>query len=281
MALAQGLGSRRVAGQIDLVHRRLGRWRQDPAVASLRRSLKVLVDSFIAGTRSEADESDPADGDNSGRENTRRSVRSPSGRKLRAARRLPAAGYRHRNRVCDIAGTRRTYPLLQLPPVTISCSHEHSAWHGTVSISSSTLHSMINDILPFNCRYRPDLAGHRELPRGQLCPGQRRPGRKRPRKSMALFPSGTDWAEARQAARLATTSHEDMHAGELETSILLHAEPRSRPRRLSSSGLGQLTTAPSAHHRDERIYAKRSDRPTIAGFRGTSQELKCQAATED
>jgi tetratricopeptide (TPR) repeat protein len=47
VALAQGLGSRRVAGQIDLVHRRLGRWRQDPAVASLRRSLKVLVDSFI------------------------------------------------------------------------------------------------------------------------------------------------------------------------------------------------------------------------------------------
>ena len=38
------------------------------------------------------------------------------------------------------------YPLLQLPPVTISCSHEHSAWHGTVSISASTLHSMVNDI---------------------------------------------------------------------------------------------------------------------------------------
>jgi tetratricopeptide (TPR) repeat protein/transcriptional regulator with XRE-family HTH domain len=47
MALVQGLGSRRVAGQIDLIHRRLGRWRQDPAVASLRRSLKVLVDSFM------------------------------------------------------------------------------------------------------------------------------------------------------------------------------------------------------------------------------------------
>ena len=38
------------------------------------------------------------------------------------------------------------YLLLQLPPVTISCSHEHSAWRGTVSISSSTLHSMIDDI---------------------------------------------------------------------------------------------------------------------------------------
>jgi tetratricopeptide (TPR) repeat protein len=46
MAFAQGLGSRRVAGQIALVHRRLGRWRQEPAVASLRGSLKVLVDSF-------------------------------------------------------------------------------------------------------------------------------------------------------------------------------------------------------------------------------------------
>jgi hypothetical protein len=46
-ALAQGLGSRRVVGQIDLLHRRLGRWRQDPAVAGVRGRLKVLVDSFM------------------------------------------------------------------------------------------------------------------------------------------------------------------------------------------------------------------------------------------
>jgi transcriptional regulator with XRE-family HTH domain len=46
MALAQGLGSRRVVGQIDLLYRRLGRWRQDPAVAGLRGRMKVLVDSF-------------------------------------------------------------------------------------------------------------------------------------------------------------------------------------------------------------------------------------------
>ena len=42
---------------------------------------------------------------------------------------------------------------------------------------------------------------------------------------MALFPSGADWTEARQAARLASSAHEDMHAGEIETSILLHASP--------------------------------------------------------
>jgi transcriptional regulator with XRE-family HTH domain len=46
VTLAQGLGSRRVASQVAVVHRRLGKWQQDPAVASLRGSLKVLVDSF-------------------------------------------------------------------------------------------------------------------------------------------------------------------------------------------------------------------------------------------
>jgi creatinine amidohydrolase len=40
---------------------------------------------------------------------------------------------------------------------------------------------------------------------------------------MALFPSGRDWADARQSAGLATSDHEDMHPGELETSILLYA----------------------------------------------------------
>jgi transcriptional regulator with XRE-family HTH domain len=46
VAVAQGLGSRRVVGQIDLLYRRLGRWRQDPAVAGLRGRLKMLIDSF-------------------------------------------------------------------------------------------------------------------------------------------------------------------------------------------------------------------------------------------
>src|SRR4051812_44253712 len=38
------------------------------------------------------------------------------------------------------------YPVLALPPVTISCSHEHSAWPGTVSISARTLFSVVTDI---------------------------------------------------------------------------------------------------------------------------------------
>jgi creatinine amidohydrolase len=118
-----------------------------------------------------------------------------------------------------------TYSLFQLPPVTISCSHEHSAWRGTVSISPSTLHSMIDDIyrsitdggltslVILNCHGGNYVLGN--IVQEGNAHGQR----------MALFPSGTDWAEARQAARLATSNHEDMHAGELETSILLHANP--------------------------------------------------------
>jgi creatinine amidohydrolase len=42
---------------------------------------------------------------------------------------------------------------------------------------------------------------------------------------MALFPENIDWATARAAASMVTSNHEDMHAGELETSILLHVHP--------------------------------------------------------
>jgi len=42
---------------------------------------------------------------------------------------------------------------------------------------------------------------------------------------MALFPHRDDWTHARKAAGMVTGSHEDMHGGELETSILLHVAP--------------------------------------------------------
>ncbi len=117
------------------------------------------------------------------------------------------------------------YPLLQLPPVTISCSHEHSAWHGTVSLSPGTLHSIVNDIYSsiansgltslviLNCH-----GGNYVL--ANVVQEGNAQGKK-----MALFPSGADWTEARKSAGLVTSNHEDMHAGELETSILLHANP--------------------------------------------------------
>jgi creatinine amidohydrolase len=117
------------------------------------------------------------------------------------------------------------YPLLRLPPVTISCSHEHSAWHGTVSISSSTLHSMVNDIYSSIANSGLTslviLNGHG----GNYVLANVVQEGNAQGKRMALFPSGADWTEARQSAGLITSNREDMHAGELETSILLHANP--------------------------------------------------------
>jgi creatinine amidohydrolase len=42
---------------------------------------------------------------------------------------------------------------------------------------------------------------------------------------MALYPSSEDWTDARRAAGVVTSNHEDMHGGEAETSILLAASP--------------------------------------------------------
>lgn len=48
---------------------------------------------------------------------------------------------------CTIAAeVAATHPVLLLPPLTISCSQEHAAWPGTVSISAATLHTVVTDI---------------------------------------------------------------------------------------------------------------------------------------
>jgi creatinine amidohydrolase len=44
---------------------------------------------------------------------------------------------------------------------------------------------------------------------------------------MALFPAPEDWETARERAGVETSLQTDMHAGEIETSILLHTHPES------------------------------------------------------
>ncbi len=117
------------------------------------------------------------------------------------------------------------YPVLYLPPVTISCSHEHKAWPGTVSISSRTLSAIISDV-----QNSLRLAGIDKL---VLINGHGGNYVLRNivqestvvHRNMALFPTGADWQRARAAADMTTDDHEDMHAGELETSMLLHGCP--------------------------------------------------------
>ena len=115
--------------------------------------------------------------------------------------------------------------LLLLSPITISCSHEHAAFPGTVSISASTLTAVISDV-----QASLDQQGIRKLVLvnahgGNYVLGNIVQQANVDEARIALFPGPADWNAARQAAGMETNGHEDMHAGELETSILLHSHP--------------------------------------------------------
>ncbi|WP_073758996.1 creatininase family protein [Streptomyces sp. CB03234] len=117
------------------------------------------------------------------------------------------------------------HPVHLLPPVTISCSHEHAAWPGTVSISAATLYAVVRDIAGSLRRSGIEnlvlVNGHggnyvlRNVVQESAGSGTR----------MALFPGPGDWDTARERAGVRTPSSSDMHAGEVETSILLHDHP--------------------------------------------------------
>ncbi|WP_446046309.1 creatininase family protein [Streptomyces olivaceus] len=117
------------------------------------------------------------------------------------------------------------YPVHLLPPLTIACSHEHAAWPGTVSISAVTLHAVVRDIAESLRRSGIDalvlVNGHGgNYVLGNVVQESAGSGTR-----MALFPAPDDWREARARADVRTSPHSDMHAGELETSVLLHAHP--------------------------------------------------------
>ncbi len=149
------------------------------------------------------------------------------------------------------------YPVMSLPPITVSCSHEHAAWRGTVSISSQTLYRIVVDIAESLRRSGVErlalISGHggnyvlsNVVQEFTAVHGP----------VMSIFPQGPDWALARKEAGMHSDGHADMHAGELETSILLHAAPElvrpgnatadwaadNRPH-LLTSGMREYTTS--------------------------------------
>ena len=109
--------------------------------------------------------------------------------------------------------------------MTIACSHEHASWPGTVSISAATLHAIIGNVTTSlkasGVHQLLIVNGHggnyvlSNIVQEASVAG---PG-------LALFTARDDWRAAREAAGCETDNSGDMHAGELETSILLHALP--------------------------------------------------------
>ena len=123
-------------------------------------------------------------------------------------------------------GISRRYGGLQLPPVTFSCSHEHNDFAGTISVSATTLAAIVTDITRSlerqGIRRLLIVNGHGgNYVLGNLVQQAAFDGGVR----IGMFPAREDWNEAREAAGMTSSSHEDMHAGELEVSILLAAFP--------------------------------------------------------
>ncbi|MFE2556916.1 creatininase family protein [Streptomyces sp. NPDC059352] len=117
------------------------------------------------------------------------------------------------------------YRVHLLPPITVSCSHEHAAFPGTVSISAKTLYAMIDDIRASLARSGIHklviINGHG----GNYVLSNVAQEANVDGPAVSLFPLGADWDRARECGGLDSDRHADMHAGEIETSILLHAAP--------------------------------------------------------
>ncbi|MGI5190349.1 creatininase family protein [Promicromonospora sp. CA-289599] len=122
------------------------------------------------------------------------------------------------------------YGLLNLPPVTISCSHEHEAMPGlagTVSISPSTLIAIVDDVRQSLRRAGIDHLVLVNAHGGNYTLSNLAQEANVEGAAVALFPGNEDWKAARATAGIETSGRADMHAGELETSILMHASPDS------------------------------------------------------
>ncbi|GAB4084023.1 creatininase family protein [Myceligenerans cantabricum] len=124
--------------------------------------------------------------------------------------------------ICD------RYGLLCLPPVTISCSHEHEGMPGlpgTVSISATTLTAVIDDVRRSLARAGIDRLVLVNAHGGNYVLANFAQEANVAGPAVALFPGAADWKAARAEAGLMSSHGADMHGGELETSILLHAAP--------------------------------------------------------
>jgi creatinine amidohydrolase len=121
------------------------------------------------------------------------------------------------------------YQLLELPPVTIACSHEHETVPyrpGTVSISATTLACIVQDV--YNSLTRMGIYKLFVINAhggNYLLQNVTQEANVAGRRRMGLYPGRADWVAARESAGMVTDIHSDMHAGELETSILMSEHP--------------------------------------------------------
>lgn len=130
--------------------------------------------------------------------------------------------------LCDAAGG------LLVAPIGVTCSHEHAGFAGSLSISPATLALLVQDLV---ASIESQGIGLTVLVNGhggnhvlanvvqQLNASGARPGSGPVRPRVLLLPHRRQWEAACAQAGIESTVSADMHAGEIETSILLHAFP--------------------------------------------------------
>lgn len=123
----------------------------------------------------------------------------------------------------------QAYNLLELPAIPISCSHEHENFPnrpGTVSITATTLAAVIADVRESLRRGGINRVILVNAHGGNyILSNIVQTANVGPAPTLGLYPGKTDRENARAAAGMVTGETPDMHAGEFETSILLHEYP--------------------------------------------------------
>jgi creatinine amidohydrolase len=117
------------------------------------------------------------------------------------------------------------YDLLLLPPLTFSCSHEHAGFPGTVSVSAATLTRIVEDVAGELVRQRVHKLVVINAHGGNSVLNNVVQQANAVQRSMLLYPNSYNWNLARTTSGCVTNAHQDMHAGEAETSILLAIAP--------------------------------------------------------
>lgn len=114
---------------------------------------------------------------------------------------------------------------IQLPAIAISCSHEHAAFPGSISISANTLSSIIRDIVDSvhqqNIEFTVIINAHG----GNYVIGNIVQELNVNRAHVFLCPTRQHWEKAAESAGVSSTVSADMHGGEIETSLIMYICP--------------------------------------------------------
>lgn len=121
--------------------------------------------------------------------------------------------------VCDQAGG------LLVSPLTVSCSHEHAGFPASLSISTETFVGVLKDLIASIEAQKIPLTVLINAHGGNYVTGNVAQESNVDRAHVFLCPTRQHWQNAMVYAGIEKSISEDMHGGEVETSILLHAMP--------------------------------------------------------